>query len=312
MGEIESVMHMSSKTHTIKPALLLFAVLCCACSFGQTEDIVQEDAFSQSPSTQAIREHVENSPTELSQEGYWRRRRRFDREAHAKADKERSNKNGERSNKNKERGNKEKSNKRERSNKNQAKASKSKNQKNDLVVWKPHKLVGNRYLERQTGPGHGTRQRFYEQWKGNRKTGQTKWVYLRKEKEANKFLERSTKEVSRKKPSAPGKRRRAPVIRGRDKPRTPAAKQEAETIYRQQLNRCDACACGYGCNGGCGKQRRRRQCVKPNQESQGSGTMVYSEETLRNVRYLSQKRCDAGQCGYGCNGGCKQRRRRRL
>jgi len=103
MGEIESVMHMSSKTHTIKPALLLFAALCCACSFGQTEDIVQEDAFSQSPSTQAIREHRENSPTELSQEGYWRRRRRFDREAHAKNDRERSNKSGERSNKNKER-----------------------------------------------------------------------------------------------------------------------------------------------------------------------------------------------------------------
>merc|ERR1719502_25272 len=285
---------MSSIIQTIKPALLLFAVLCCACSFGQTEDIVQEDAFSQSPSTQAIREHLENSPTELSQEGYWRRRRRFDREKHGKADRERSDKT-------KEKGDKERS-----------KKSKSKNQKNDLVVWKPHKLVGNRYFERQTGPNHGTRQRFYEQWKGDRKTGKTKWVYLRDEKKANEFLERSSKEVSRKKPSAPGKRRRAPVITRRDKPKTPAAKKEAETIYRQQMRRCDACACGYGCNGGCGKQRRRRQCVKPNLESKGSGTMVYSEETLRNVRYVSQQHCDVGACGYGCTRGCKKNRRRRL
>merc|ERR1711937_218344 len=85
MGDIRTITNMSSTT-CIKLPLLLFAVLCLSCSYGNEENIVAEDEF-RTPSASTGTTHKVDARTteELTQAGWWRRRRRADEIAHKNA-----------------------------------------------------------------------------------------------------------------------------------------------------------------------------------------------------------------------------------
>merc|ERR1712196_566685 len=160
MGERKNM----SSTTSIKLPLLLLAVLCLACSYGNEENIVAEDEF-RSPSASTGTTHKVGARTteELTQAGWWRRRRRAD---------EIANKRNERGHK--ERGHKERGHK-ERKNKS---ATANKNQSGDPVIeWRAYQTVHGRYLEKKFHR-NGRKKRFMEQWKNNRKTGKTKWIFV--------------------------------------------------------------------------------------------------------------------------------------
>jgi len=287
-------MSSTRQTIQIKPALLLCVALCCACSFGQAEDTVAEDEFrAPSRSTGAIREPDASSTTDLAQAGWWRRRRRGDEIRHK--NQERGGK--ERGHKSRERSNKERSNK-ERSNKNRARSSASNGQKDEPPVWKPYFDVRTkRYYDRNSS--RFGKERYYVQYKGNRRTGKTKWVKMRKVEKSNKYIQRSMQERMQKAQvarAAPGRRRREP--RRRRAPRmTPTEKATAKRIYKQQFNMCDTGMCGYGCGTKKCQHRRRRQNAF---QAKKSGDNTYDEKTVKNVKEVAQKKCDRQQRGYGC------------
>merc|ERR1711937_916378 len=114
MGDIRTITNMSSTT-CIKLPLLLFAVLCLSCSYGNEENIVAEDEF-RTPSASTGTTHKVDARTteELTQAGWWRRRRRADEIAHKNAVRH------ERRHKSNERAHKERKNKSATANKNQS------------------------------------------------------------------------------------------------------------------------------------------------------------------------------------------------
>merc|ERR1712196_228662 len=175
MGERKNM----SSTTSIKLPLLLLAVLCLACSYGNEENIVAEDEF-RSPSASTGTTHKVDARTteELTQAGWWRRRRRADEIANKR------NERGHKERGHKERGHKERAHKgrarqeragKERKNKS---ATANKNQSGDPVIeWRAYQTVHGRYLEKKFHR-NSRKKRFMEQWKNNRKTGKTKWVFV--------------------------------------------------------------------------------------------------------------------------------------